>query len=94
MKNLTPNHTNLTPTPALPKGGSLECFGQWRIGHIWFIRPIKNGYIPSSLPSGGLGWVSNRIAKGGLSGCKRPPFRGQKAVFCKAIGNILIIKTL
>ena len=38
--------------------------------------------------------MANGVAKGGLLGCKRPPFRGQKMVFCKAIRNILIIKKL
>ena len=36
--------------------------------------------------------MANCVAKGGLLGCKRPPFRGQNMVFCNTIRNILIIK--
>ena len=66
MKNLTPNHANLTPTPALPKGGSLKCFGRWRSGRIRLIQLIKNGCISSSLPLGGLGWVFGAFVKDGF----------------------------
>ena len=35
-----------------------------------------------------------RVAKGGLLGGKRPPFRDQKTAFCSTIRNTLIIKRL
>ena len=35
-----------------------------------------------------------RVAKGGLLGDKRPPFRDQKTAFCNTIRNTLIIKRL
>ena len=38
--------------------------------------------------------MANGVAKGGLLGGKRPPFRDQKTTFCNTIRNTLIIKRL